>query len=323
MSKVRIGVIGLGYVSIRSVLPVIANHENIDLRAVYDIDNDKCLTYAKQFNCEACKSLDEFFNHDLEAVYISTPTGTHFDLAIEAAKHGLHILCEKSMTSTYKEAKELVEFCKSKNVALLEGFMYQYHTQHQYVRDVISDGTIGDVVNLSATFGFPPLPKENFRFNKAMGGGALLDAGAYTVHFSRHFFKRNPLSIKSVLHNNEDDLDIHGTVIMDFGKNQSANLTFGFNNFYQNSYTVWGTKGKLTLTRAFSLPKSFSSTLTIEVHGKKSEVSLAPCDHFAQEIDYFIKNLDDKEEINKWYNDALEQAKTIDIIFKGGVSNEN
>ncbi len=323
MPKVRMGVIGLGYVALRSVIPAMSAHSDIDIIVFYDIDGDKCRKYAEEFNCRSSKTIDDFFENEIDVVYISTPTGTHFDLAMKAAEKGIHILCEKSMTGSYDETQKLVEFCKAKKVAILEGFMYQHHTQHAYVRDIISEGVIGDVIHLYASFGFPPLPEDNFRFNKALGGGALLDAGAYTVHFCRNFFEQEPVSIKSVIHYNDKGLDIHGNVIMDFENNRSASMVYGFNNFYQNSYIVWGTKGKLTLVRAFSLPKDFASTLTIETHGEKTELAMAPCDHFAKEIDYLINNLYNESEVNRWYDDALAQALTLSKIINNGECNED
>jgi len=314
LKKLRFGVIGLGYVAVRSVIPAIINCKNSTLISVYDIDNEKTKNEAISFNCHSSKSLEDLLSQDIDAVYISTPIGTHFDIAMQAANAGKHLLCEKSLTISYNETKILVDECEKRGLALMEGFMYQFHTQHKEVRDVIEAGVIGKPLLFQAWFGFPPLAKDNFRYSKKLGGGAILDAGAYTVHVARTFFGREPISVHSSLNSDEYEVEINGSVLMDFGNGQTASLAFGFNNYYKNSYSIWGSKGQLSLDRAFSVPVNYKSKLTIEKQDNIEIRTLPSCDHFLEEVKYFSDNIDNLEIWNKWFNDILKQAIILEKI---------
>jgi len=214
-----------------------------------------------------------FKKYNFDAVYISTPIGTHKDIVILAAENKKHILCEKSLAVNLKEVEEMISICKKNNVALFEGFMYQFHTQHKYVKNLIASGEIGTPLHFQAWFGFPPINKNDFRYDKILGGGALLDAGSYTVHAARHFFDSEPIKCFSVLEDEGHEVEIRGSVLLDFGKSKTAHLVFGFNNMYQNKYVIWGTLGVITLERAFALPPHFMSKLILEKQGEKKSLS--------------------------------------------------
>jgi dTDP-3,4-didehydro-2,6-dideoxy-alpha-D-glucose 3-reductase len=314
MRKINFGIIGCGYISQKSVIPAIFSYEESKLIAVTDIDPEKMKKTSIHYEVEQEENYRALLKrNDIDAVYIATPIGSHAEICIEAANNGKHILCEKSLAANFNEVDQIIKAVKRNNVAILEGFMYQYHTQHQLVSKLINENSIGDPVHFSAKFGFPPLGKQNFRYNKEMGGGALLDAGAYTVHAARKIFDKEPIKVEATLNTKDKKVDIHGNVLLDFGK-ETASLTFGFDNFYQNTYSVWGTEGMITLTRAFSIPASFNPLLILEKQNYKEELKLPACDHFMNEIRAFCNGINNKEIIENWENDILQQAKALERI---------
>lgn len=254
-------------------------------------------------------------NYDFDAVYIAAPTGVHKNLVLSAASYKKHILCEKSLGSNIKEVKEMVKVCKNNNVALFEGFMYQFHTQHKFVRSLIDKGEIGVPFHFQGTFGFPPINESDFRYNKDLGGGVVLDAGSYTVHAARHFFNAEPLSSNAVLEDEGKEVDIRGTALLNFGESRTASLIFGFNNMYQSKYQIWGTKGIVTLERAYALPPDFEPTCILEKQGYKEVFTLDTCDHFVEEIKYFCANFLVNEIKSEWYDEAINQSKVLHSLF--------
>ena len=106
------------------------------------------------------------------------------------------------------------------------------------------------------------------------------------------------------------------SVLMDFGQGQTASLAFGFNNFYKNSYSIWGTKGQLTLDRAFSVPSNYKSKLTIEKQNDIEIRTLAACDHFLAEIKLFIAGINDAKKMAYWYADSINQARLLQTLKK-------
>lgn len=312
----KFAVIGCGNLALKYSIPALLNSKKSEIVVCIDTNTVQEKIIKEKYNLPFETSLeDALVKHKFDAVYISTPIGTHKDLVILAAQNKKQILCEKSLGSNLQEVEEMVSVCKHNRVALFEGFMYQFHTQHQFVKKLIDKGEIGVPVNFQASFGFPPINENDFRYKKKMGGGVVLDAGSYTVHSARHFFGREPIGSYSIIENEGYEVEIRGTALLNFGKGKTASLTFGFNNMYQSKYVIWGTKGIITLQRAFALPPELKPTCILEKQGFKEVYELEPCDHFIEEIKYFYskyQNLDEKE---NWYKEAVNQAKVLNSLL--------
>ena len=118
----------------------------------------------------------------------------------------------------------------------------------------------------------------------------------------------------SVLENEMHEVEIRGTVMLNFANSKTAHLIFGFNNKYQNKYIIWGTTGTITLERAFGIPSDYQSTLTIEKQDSKREIPMLVCDHFVEEIKYFVKQINNKNITEQWILEFLSQSKTLSQI---------
>lgn len=312
MKKIKFAVIGCGNIALRNGIPALIKAEYTEPVVCIDHKEYKSELIKKEFNLPFESSLEKaLLKYDFDAVYISTPIGTHKQYCIEAANAKKHILCEKSLATSVSEVEDIVSTCKINNVAILEGFMYQFHTQHQYVRNLINENEIGRIIHFQAWFGFPPLPENNFRYSKKLGGGALLDAGSYTVHSARKMFMKEPVRMFYTSDNEGHDVDIRGTISLDFGMGQTAHLVFGFNYMYQNQYMIWGEKGILRLERAFSIPADFSSELLLIKQGSHKKIMMEPHNHFIEQFNHFAKNINNKLVVESWMSDALNQAKVL------------
>jgi len=311
----KFAIIGCGNIAQKSAIPALLNSGVSSIIVCIDTNPERGKDINKKFNLPFETSLIEAFNkYSFDAVYISTPNATHKEIIFNAAKNKKHILCQKSIVTNLEEAIEVVNYCKGNKVSIYEGFMYQFHTQHKFVMDLIDSGDIGTPFHFQAWFGFPPISPEDFRYKKHLGGGAILDAGSYTIHSARHFYNCEPISIHSILEKEGHEVEIRGTVILDFGNSRTAHLVFGFNNMYQNKYIIWGSKGVVTLDRAFALPPDYKSILTLEKQGVKKEFIMQPCNHFIEEIKYFVQNSNNTNFVCNWQNEILNQMKVINQI---------
>lgn len=312
---IKFAVIGCGNLAQRSSIPALLKSGISTISVCVDSNMAKGSEIKEKFGLPFETSFESALKiYSFDAVYIATPNAVHKEYIIQAANNKKHILCEKSLAPTVDDVIEIINICKANNVALFEGFMYQFHNQHNWIRDYIDSGEIGIPFFFQAWFGFPSLNKDDFRYKSKLGGGAVLDAGAYTVHSARHFFNDEPVQVFSILENAGEEVEIRGSVMLKFSNGKTAQLAFGFDNCYQNTYTIWCTKGLLKLTRAFAVPEDFSSTVSIEKQGEKFEVKMDTCNHFVNELKYFCLNLNSLEYINKWYDEAISQAKVLDRI---------
>jgi len=141
---------------------------------------------------------------DVEVVYIGSINTTHLPIGKLALEGGKHVLCEKPMTINLKETKELQELAKAKKLFLMEALWSRFMPAYRFVMEQISSGVIGDVYNVSASFG--ATIENNARVaTKELGGSAILDIGSYIVNLIDMVFQEEkPLKIKAAGHLNKN-----------------------------------------------------------------------------------------------------------------------
>jgi predicted dehydrogenase len=254
-------------------------------------------------------------DYDFDAVYIATPTALHKDFALEAAENKKHILCEKSLASNFVDSEEMVFTAQNNGVALFEGFMYQFHRQNIYINQLLKNNVIGEVFLINAWFGFPKRPNTDFRLIKHKGGGGLLDAGAYTVHLARNIFDAEAVETKADLQIRKD-IDISGSIILNFTRHRSAHLYYSMDSFYKNKYELWGKKGNIRIERAFSVAPDYVPEIIIETTKGMEKISLKPDNHFIKEVNYFCENYNRQAKREQWYKEAIGQAQALENIIQ-------
>jgi dTDP-3,4-didehydro-2,6-dideoxy-alpha-D-glucose 3-reductase len=312
MKRIRFGIIGCGGIARKAFLPALLQSQKASLVAFASRTKAKAQDFANEFGGEAIEGYVRLLNRDdIDALYIATPNA---QLTIEAVKSGKHVLCEKPMACNVREAEEIFAHSAENDVAVLEGFVYQYHPQHQKLKELVKKGAIGEPRLFNAWFGFPPLAQSDIRYRPELCGGALLDAGVYTIHASRRFFGAEPGILSASLENAGQDVDIHGRALLTFPGERAASLAFSFDSYYRNMYTVWGSKGVISLQRAFSVPADFAPTLMLENSGGIKEIKVEPYNQFLGQLDYFCVNLSNAEACLRWKEDAINQARAVEAL---------
>ena len=313
-SKMKFIVVGCGNIAQRCAIPAILNSGVSELVCVVDIDSSKAMLVHERFGVPFETDLKYVLdNYEFQSVYISTPNAIHVSIISLVAKYHKNILCEKPLASSFEDAQKIASFGKQYNVPIFEGYMYQFHKQHAVKNKMIEDGSIGSPQLFQGWFGFPPLLDNDFRYKKSMGGGCVLDACAYLVQSARHFYNCEPEQVYAVLSKEDGrEVETHATVLLDFGKGRVANLVTGFNNKYKSQQVIWGSKGIMSLERAYALPPEYQSTLTIETQNEKKELLMPACNHFEEEIRYFVLNHNSMA--LEWRNEFLNQNKILNEI---------
>jgi predicted dehydrogenase len=190
MSKVKWGVIGCGGIADRRTLPGMMDAENAELVAVMDSNPDAAKRVCEKYGAKyAFSTVEELLAIDeIEAVYIASPVFCHKEQCEKVAKAKKHILLEKPMGLTIAESEEIVACCDAEGVKLGVAFMMRFHSYHQKMKEVIAQGTIGEIVSARAQFTcWYPEMENCWRQNKALsGGGAMLDMGIHAIDLIRY-----------------------------------------------------------------------------------------------------------------------------------------
>jgi len=314
--KISFGIMGCASIAERSVIPSIcALGENFHLIAVASRDKKKASIFADKFNCEALEGYQTLLDRrDIDAVYIPLPTGLHKEWVSKALRAGKHVFVEKSLAMNSREAKKYVSLARKKKLVILEDFMFLYHSQHAFVFECIADGFIGELRQFRSSFGFPPLDKKNFRYSKNLGGGSLFDVGAYTLRATSLFLGPKVRVLASTLHiDKSSGVDVWGSAFLSNGA-LSSQVSFGFDNFYQCNYELWGDKGKITVSRAFTSPPDYEPKIILEQQGSQ-DVVLLPCDdHFKNILIRFYELTKSFRARELAYEEILKQATLIESV---------
>ncbi len=129
---------------------------------------------------------------DVDAVYVPLPNALHARWTIRALEAGKHVLCEKPLAMSVGEASARADAARRAGRVLVEAFHYRYHPVFARLRAILDAGELGDVRHLEAHLCIPAFPPGDIRYRKDLGGGALMDAGCYTVHVLRHLTGAEP-----------------------------------------------------------------------------------------------------------------------------------
>jgi predicted dehydrogenase len=319
--KIRIGIIGCANIAFRSMIPAIKQVEKLQLIAIASRNIAKAEQFSKIFDVEPVEGYENLLRRsDIDAVYIPLPTGLHEEWIIKALNFNKHVLAEKSLALDINSAVKMLQQAEGKKLVLMEDFMYRYHSQHQFIFDHIKNGTIGEMRNFKSNFGFPPFAKNNFRYKKKMGGGAILDAAAYTVNVSCMFLGNNlELGSANLIYNRKNKVCIHGTAMLHSPvSNLTSHIAFGFDNFYQCNYEIWGSKGSIYCDRSFTPPPDYRPKVCINKPNEMYTFSLPPDDHFINILKEFVICIQNNH-YNKHIEELYNQSRLLSEIESKGV----
>jgi predicted dehydrogenase len=190
MRLVNIGLIGCGGISRSHIDAYMALKNKTRLVAVCDAVEEKAKATMKNVRAETYfldyRKLLE--NKDIEAVDICLPHDLHSPVAVAAAEHGKHVLCEKPIARSLEEADAMIAAAERNRVKLQIGENFRFIPEVMKARQLIQDGTIGEVF-LAKTdcVGFPTdLASSVWKLDASrVGGGVVIDSGIHFIDIMR------------------------------------------------------------------------------------------------------------------------------------------
>ncbi len=318
MKKIRIGVLGCADIALRMMIPAIRSIPEFELVAVASRTREKADDFAVRFNCIPIVGYKELLESaNIDAVYIPLPTGLHYRWIKEALQHDKHVIAEKSLATAINEVGELVELANDRHLVLFENFMFKYHSQILFVKRMIEDKKVGDVRFCRSSFGFPPFGQDNnIRYRSELGGGALLDVGAYTIQGSLLFLGKRLKVIGAHLKMHDQyGIDWWGGALLSNGDGAISQIAFSFDNYYQNSIELWGSTGKIIMERAFTAAPGYMPKVILEKQGERHEFVLPADNHFAAILRSFRDAILSNNHAVQ-YEELLDQSRLLTKVRK-------
>lgn len=311
---VRFGILGCANIAKKYAIDALKRIENVKLVAIASRDWNKAKKWAEEYGCEYETYDSLLLREDINAVYIPLPVSLHEEWVIKTAKAKKHILCEKSLGGSYQEVKNMINVCKENNVLLFENFTSDYHPQHEKVISLINSGIIGEERVFSSKFCFPPFKKDNIRYKSELGGGSLNDVGAYIVFMSRKIFSEEPEAVTCKFFYGDYNVDIEGSFILEFSKGRRTLGFFGFNNMYQNKYSILGTEGMIAVNRAYSIPESMKPDVILYKQDFEKRIDVESANQFVNTFRDFVSKLLESNIKEADYEKLLRHAKVMEAL---------
>jgi predicted dehydrogenase len=180
----RIGVLGAARIAPAAIIAPARSVDGVTVAAVAARDPVRAAAFARKHGVPATRTYDELIaDDDLDAIYIPLPNGLHHEWTLRALAAGKHVLCEKPFTSNAAEAADIAERAQGTGLVVMEAFHYRYHPLATRMTEIVQD--LGEVRRVETAMCFP-LPRfKDIRYQYALAGGALMDAGCYAMHCAR------------------------------------------------------------------------------------------------------------------------------------------
>ncbi len=312
--SLKLGLIGCSNVAKKNLFSYLENNSNYDLWIIGSRSSKNASEWANNYGAKHFGNYDDVINSDVDVVYISLPIGLHEEWCVKAAKKGINIICEKSLTTSLSSTKNILDECKKNKVRLLEAFSFRFHPQHKKFKELTSKHS-KKVFNFYGSYGMPPFPKNDIRWNKDLGGGILNDVACYPICASRIFFESEPEYVYSHMEIDADHyVDVKVDIMAKFPQGEVAYLSGGFNHYYQSKYSVWTDNMKLELTRAYAVPPTFKTKITLDKDDQISDFEIDKIDQFGLMFNSFHDVLKGKAKIFNFESDIIEQARFMEAV---------
>lgn len=283
------------------------------------IDNEKCKAqkFINEYGGKVFSSYEEIvLSKEIEALYIPLPPALHYKWTKKALENGKHVLIEKPSTTNSEETEKLVELAKKNDLALHENYMFVFHRQITQIKEML-ERKIGETRLARVYFGFPRRAANDFRYNKELGGGALIDAGGYVLKLASMFLEDHPrIQYAQMNYSKEIEVDLYGSGALSDSKGNVVQVAYGMDNGYKCELEVWGSMGSLYTDRILTAPTGFVPKVTVTSANGIENITLSEDDTFKKSIEYFYKCIIDKDIRKKEFSEMIKQARLVDEYKK-------
>jgi len=185
MKKLKLGVIGTGRIGKVHIATLVQSVPKAEVVAIADINIAGAREVAKDFGISTVYSnyMDVINNPEVEAVVICSPTNTHAQYVIAAAKAGKHIFCEKPVDLSLEVIRGALDAVNKAGVKMMVGFNRRFDPNFYKIRQLVTEGKIGEPHILKITSRDPAPPPAEY---SAVSGGMFMDMTIHDFDMARY-----------------------------------------------------------------------------------------------------------------------------------------
>jgi predicted dehydrogenase len=184
---VRVGIIGCGGIANSKHMPALSKLDNVQLVAFCDIIEERAIKACKEYGIEGAKHYVDYKellkDESIDVIHVCTPNRSHSFISIDAMEAGKHVMCEKPMAKTTKEAQAMVDTAKRTGKKLTIGYQNRYRDDSTYLKRTCDNGELGEIYYAKAhAIRRRAVPTWGVFLNEEeQGGGPLIDIGTHAL----------------------------------------------------------------------------------------------------------------------------------------------
>lgn len=342
MSKIKIGIIGTGSISEQHIEAYLSN-SSVELYAFCDLNEDRLKFMAEKYKVKhTFTDMNEMLKlPEIDAVSVCTWNSAHAPCTIAALSAGKHVLCEKPMSVSKKDAEAMKEAADRNGKLLMIGFVRRYGNDCKILKEFIESDYFGDLYYAKATYlRRKGNPGGWFGDKARSGGGPLIDLGVHVIDLVR-FLMGNPKPVSvygatfkklgerknikgkqfykasSATENDICDVEDLATAMIRFdnGAVLSIEASFSLNiKKDEGKIELFGTKGGAKLDPELELYSEINDYLA-DV-SLDAQTSLSFDGLFAKEINHFVSCIADGTPCISPAGDGIEIMAILDAIYQ-------
>jgi len=187
----------------------------------------------------------------VDALYIPLPNSMHAEWVIAALRAGKPVLSEKPLCGNLADTERVLAVARETGTLLWEAFAFPFQAQMTHIRDVVSNGAIGEIREIQSSFHFMVSRPENIRFSADLEGGALNDVGCYPIRLAFDLFGEEHDSAWADAIWGGRGVDIQSWGSLGYPGGLRLMLSCGFGRSYDTFTRVLGTAGEIRIGNPF------------------------------------------------------------------------
>lgn len=247
-------------------------------------------------------------------VYISLPNSLHDEYIIKCALKGFNLIIDKPAILSYSSIEYLKKIRSVTNIYISESVFFQYHPVLTKTLDIL--GGSNNIQFVSSQFTIPALHTSDFRLQKSLGGGVLLDMSAYLMGLGRFIWNMNPKKIHvSSVENDENGLVTSISASIDYDHGRIVQCYFAFNSEYRNNAILYSKLGIVEIKRVFSAPPQYHSLFTLNRSNSSEYIDIGYHDSFLIYFETFINDFINNEMRDGWFKKLCDSYNDLKLLI--------
>jgi len=319
----RFGILSTAKIGREDVIPGIKKSEH-EVHAIASRDADRAASAADDLDIPRSYGSYESLlaDEELDAVYNPLPNALHAEWTRKAADAGLHVLCEKPLTTDAESAAALHDYCADHDVTLMEAFMYRFHPRTERAAEIVHDEFEGvHAVDASFKFSLRGRP-DDIRLDPELAGGSVMDVGCYAINAVRLFLGEPNQVYARTRDSRNSGVDTDMAAILEYD-HATGRVASGFDTPATQTYRVEAENGWLEVDDAFDVGTDREATLEYEVSGRRVTERFDPVDQYQLEVEHFAECVGSGRRPRIDREETVSNMAVIDAVYESAEAGGN